>query len=317
MARIRSPTRRWWWSSNVPPPASHQTGAVITRQISSVTGTAWKQSSHSADTILLYSIRLTSQRTWATPPISLPTKLLQPAVAPHRTYVAGTAELPRLAQISYEKYDVDDESDDSSDLYGAEGKAQISLKETEFSLKQFAERMGQPNFSAFKKWKKVWVAEFLEKKHQSIIPGQNRLKQQWNGPLHGETDVADLLETFKIWLPLENFENAELIWQQWVAMCLKQCVSEVQEARKKGRWGNKRLLTDLGERAGKKVRGNIPELSNTSFMVMIRCVQNGNNDQSSSMQLRASYTDVRCWEELIDFIEQICGPKEPYCLTAL
>jgi hypothetical protein len=26
---------------------------------------------------------------------------------------------------------------------------------------------------------------------------------------------------------------------------------------------------------------------------------------------------VRHWEELLDFIEKNCGPKEPYCLTAL
>jgi len=35
------------------------------------------------------------------------------------------------------------------------------------------------------------------------------------------------------------------------------------------------------------------------------------------MQFQASYTDVRHWEKLIDFIEKNCGPKEPYCLTAL
>jgi hypothetical protein len=35
------------------------------------------------------------------------------------------------------------------------------------------------------------------------------------------------------------------------------------------------------------------------------------------MQLQASYTDVRHWEELIDFIEQNCSPKEPYSLTAI
>jgi len=35
------------------------------------------------------------------------------------------------------------------------------------------------------------------------------------------------------------------------------------------------------------------------------------------MQLHASYSDVRHWEELIDFIEQNCSPKEPYCLTAI
>jgi hypothetical protein len=92
------------------------------------------------------------------------------------TDVAGIADLPPLQEISYDQYDVENESDDSSDLGGAAGKAPISLKQTEFSLKQFAKRMGQPNFSAFNKWKNVWVAGFHEKKHRSIIRGQNRLK---------------------------------------------------------------------------------------------------------------------------------------------
>jgi hypothetical protein len=52
-------------------------------------------------------------------------------------------------------------------------------------------------------------------------------------------------------------------------------------------------------------------------MGVIRRVQNGNNDPKSSMQFHTSYTDVRHWEELIDFIEQNCSPKEPYSLTAL
>jgi len=56
-----------------------------------------------------------------------------------------------LPEISYGKFDADYESDDSSELGGAEGKAPTSLKQTEFSLKQFAKRMGQPNFSAFNK----------------------------------------------------------------------------------------------------------------------------------------------------------------------
>jgi hypothetical protein len=129
--------------------------------------------------------------------------------------------------------------------------------------------------------------------------------------------VADFLETFKKWLPLENFHNAEWIRRQWVEMFLKKCASEVREARKKGRRGNKRPATDLGERAGKKARGNVPELPNSTFMVVIRQVPNGNNDPTSSMQFQALYTDVRHWEELIDFIEKNCGPKEPYCLTAL
>jgi len=130
-------------------------------------------------------------------PICLPTKRFQPAAEPRRTDVAGIADLPPLPEISYDKFDADFESDDSPDLGRAEGKAPNSLKQTEFSLKQFAKGMGQPNFSAFNKWKKVWVAGFLEKKHQSIVPGQNRLKQQQDGPLHWEIVVADFLETFE------------------------------------------------------------------------------------------------------------------------
>jgi hypothetical protein len=136
------------------------------------------------------------------PPISHPTKRFQPAAEPRRTDVAGFVDLPPIPEISYHELDADFKSDDSSDLGGAEGKAPTSLKQTEFSLKQFAKRMGQPNFSAFNKWKKVWVAGFLEKKHRSSIPGQNLLKQQRDTPLHLETAVADFLQTFEMWLPL-------------------------------------------------------------------------------------------------------------------
>jgi len=100
-----------------------------------------------------------------------------------------------------------------------------------------------------------WV---LEKKHWSNIPGKNCLKQQRDGTLHWETAVADFLETFEQWLPLEDFNNAEWIRRQWVQMFLKKCASEVWEARRKGRQGNKRPVTDLGERAGKRAIGNVP-----------------------------------------------------------
>jgi len=95
-----------------------------------------------------------------------------------RTDVAGIADLPPLPVISYDQSDADYESDNSSDLGGAEGKAPISLKQTEFSLKQLGKWMGQPNFGMFNNWKKVWVAGFREKKHRSSIQGQNRLRSQ-------------------------------------------------------------------------------------------------------------------------------------------
>jgi len=101
-----------------------------------------------------------------------------------------------------------------SGLSGANGNAPISLKQTEFSLKQFANRMGQPNLSMFNKGIKVWVAWFLEKNHHSIIPEQNSLKQLRDECLHSEMVAADFLETIRNWLALKNFDNAEWIGQK-------------------------------------------------------------------------------------------------------
>jgi len=56
------------------------------------------------------------------------------------------------------------------------GNPPISLKLTEIYLNQFAKRMGQANYNAFNKWKTVWVAGFLQKKHSSIMWKQNCLK---------------------------------------------------------------------------------------------------------------------------------------------
>ena len=177
--------------------------------------------------------------------------------------------------------------------------------------------MQQPNFSDFNQGKKVWVAGYLEKKHRSIIRGQNCLKQLRDGPLDWETEVADCLETFVTWARLKMFDHAESIWRQSVEVYLKKCACVVRNAREEGRPGNNRAATDSGGRTGKHSRSNLSELPNATFMVVICRVPNGNNDQTSSMQLHASYTDVRHWEELIDFIEKNWDPKEPYCLTAL
>jgi len=251
------------------------------------------------------------------PPISLPMKQFLPAVEPRKTDEAGIAGLPPLQQISYDEYDADYESDSSSDFGGTEGKAPISLKQTEFSLKQFAKRMGKPNFSTFNKCKKVRVAGFLEKKHRSSIRGQNCLALLRHPPLHWETAVADCLVTSKATLPVKNVDNAGWIWRQWVELFLKKYASEIQEATKNGRWGNQRLAIDLGEPTGNKVRSNLPNLPITTFIVVIHWWPNGNNDQTSSMQLQASYANVRRWEELIDFIERNCGLKETYYLTMI
>jgi hypothetical protein len=160
-------------------------------------------------------------------------------VEPRKTHAADIWDLPPLPEMSYDEYDAADESYDLSDLGTGEGIPPISLKQTEFSLKQFAKMMGQPNFSAFNKWKKVWVLGFHEKKHRFIVRGQNRLKHVRHGCLHWGRAVADFLPTFAIWLPLVNFDEAKWLPRQWVEMFLKKCASEIREERKKGRQGNK------------------------------------------------------------------------------
>jgi len=72
---------------------------------------------------------------------------------------------------------------------------------------------------------------------------------------------------------------------------------------------------DLGERASKKAKSNLPELPNSMYMVVICWVSNAKDIVLSPNQLQAAYTDVRHWEELIDFINKNRRPKEPYTLT--
>jgi hypothetical protein len=165
-------------------------------------------------------------------------KQWQPAVELCRTDVAGIADLPPLPDISYDEFDADAESDDLFDFVGAKGKAPISSKQTEFFKKEFAILIGQRNISKFNMWKNVLVAGFHKKKHRSSSLEQNHLEQPQNGLLHGETTVADFLETFESVVPLGNFQNAEWIWRQWVQICVNQCASELQEVGKKGRRGN-------------------------------------------------------------------------------
>jgi len=50
---------------------------------------------------------------------------------------------------------------------------------------------------------------------------------------------------------------------------------------------------------------------------MICQVLNGDDDNASGKQLKATYRDLLHFEELIESMETNCGLKEHYCLTAL
>jgi len=55
-----------------------------------------------------------------------------------------------LPEISHDDDNADDKSNSWSDWGIAKGRALISLKQMEYSMKQFDNRMVQPNYSAFK-----------------------------------------------------------------------------------------------------------------------------------------------------------------------
>ena len=130
--------------------------------------------------------------------ISLPTKHFLPAAELRKTDVARIADVPSLQQIWINEYEAADESDNSLALGSGEGQPLVSPMQTEFSLTRLVKWMGRANNCVVNKWKKGWVAGFLQKKHRSIIRGQNRLTQLWDGPLHWATAVADFLETIQI-----------------------------------------------------------------------------------------------------------------------
>jgi len=312
------PAPRWlWWVPNVPTSPVPRTRAVISRCSQSASRTAGKWCCQSANIFQLNCSTWTSFRpTWATPN-KHPDKKFRPPVKPQKTDVTPISDLPPSPEMAYNKGDAVDERDDSLNLGGAECTTPIRLKQTEFSLKQFARRMGQANYSGFNMWNKLWVARFQQRKHRSIIQGRSRLKQVWDGPLDWETAVADVLATFKMWLLLVNFDNTE--WTRWqcVVMFLKKCASKIWEVRIKGRPCNKRPATDLGECVGNNAKSNLPELPNITFMVIIHWVLNGNDLVLVPKQLQASYPDVRRWEELVDFINKNSGLKEPYILTSM
>jgi len=58
-------------------------------------------------------------------------------------------------------------------------------------------------------------------------------------------------------------------------------------------------------------------MPNATLLVVIRPVQNSNNDQTSSNQLHTSYTDARNWMVLINFIEANCSPEKQHYLSAI
>jgi len=131
------------------------------------------------------------------------------------------------------------------------------------------------------------------------------------------TTDAEFSVTFNDQLPLHHVNHAEWIRQHEVEMFLKKCANEIQEARKEGRQSNKRLATDLGKHVTKEATSNLPKLPHSTFMVVIRWVSNGKDMVQPPKQLQASYTNVRHWEQLIDYINKYGGPKEPYILTSM
>lgn len=93
--------------------------------------------------------------------------------------------------------------------------------------------------------------------------------------------------------------------------------SESREMRDTRIQDNKWPEIYLGECVGIQARGNLQEMSNTMFLVVICWVTNGNDIVLSTKQLQVWYADVKHWEELVDFIDNNLGLKEPSFLASM
>jgi len=126
----------------------------------------------------------------------------------------------------------------------AEGKVPISLKQREFTLKQFAKWMGHSNYSAFNKWKKLRVAGFLEKMDCGITRGHNNFYQLQDEPLHREIVVEDIVVIFENRLLLDPVHTAG--WNQWqcIESVVKKCASPGKRFGKQRRQSIKQQVKD-------------------------------------------------------------------------
>ena len=98
---------------------------------------------------------------------------------------------------------------------------------------------------------------------------------------------------------------------------LKQCTRDYCRRREKEISGNKGPEIDLGEHLRTELKCHLPELPNRTFIILSHWVSNGSANLQFPKQLQASYTDVRHWEELKNFIENNEDPNEPYILTSM
>jgi len=169
-------------------------------------------------------------------------------------------------------------SNDQSDLGGAEGEALIIIKQNIFCLNQFATWMRLPDYTVSNTWKKVWLAGFLEKKHLGIIQTKNCLKQLPDGTLHWAKVVVNYLQTFQNWLQWANDDTAKWNRREWIEMVLLKYALHIWELTKQGRRGNEQLATDLGELTGTTAKGNLPELPDATFIVVILWVSNNKDN---------------------------------------
>ena len=92
---------------------------------------------------------------------------------------------------------------------------------------------------------------------------------------------------------------------------LKKCESEIWMGRKIEGWDIQRQAPDLGMQAALNGGDYLSELPNTTFMLVIRQVSNGNNIVWFTNQLPWLYTDVSHWKELINSIDCNEGLQEP------
>jgi len=114
-----------------------------------------------------------------------------------------------------------------------------------------------------------WLEGFLEKKDSGIKGCEKYLKQFWDEPLFWWLNITMFFLTFINWLQLEILDYGEVIWPQCLEMIVKKSVSDIWEWRKNATQGKKWPAMDSAKHIVKKARSNLPELSNTIFIIEV------------------------------------------------
>jgi hypothetical protein len=116
--------------------------------------------------------------------------------------------------------------------------------------------------------------------------------------------------SFKKYLTLRQFGNAEWTQQQSIKMLLTNCMDKGNKNRMLGRWGALWLINDMGENNDKQVKSNLPEVMIAAFMGVMYRELNG-NDNHTTAKSEISFSKLTHTPILLNILYKYS--KHPIC----